>query len=761
MLPIVTRLTKRSATAVLVLLAGLSLTACGTTDQKGEDPAPTLTIAAVAPTAATAGQTVVVTGAGFGATGTVTVGAIVAPIVSWSEGRIEIAVPSGVEPAWQQLSVEPAGGGAAQASLFVGVEFSGAPAELQAFLDSLPGDTHVLLPAGELTLAAQTVVLDGLHLHGALAGTSLVAADGSLEIVVGRAAAASMNDLRIDTRGVYYRPAQPDWHVHTPSWVPTAVGIHGVHLNAYEVGGLASLATTVVVAGALTVTGSTITAETSAVLPGHPQVHVTDSTVVGENVHAVARFGSVAVQAAQLLGVNLTEVSGVQNVTVADSTVRASFGAVRLSAFLPDVLAVQLGKPSILRVAGSIVEALSDAENPVEAPTVSFVVTNGALELVNNERFHARDSLHVAVVSGTDVIIESNHEISNGRTEPGDPSVHDNGQMTMTIARYPNSNTVISKNVVRSWNTLALAETTTANNPSWFEAPVPANIPAFAVTDNDFTVSGHSDMRVLVSTSGPNMYACTITGNQVTVTAPGRGTEMNLACQNYLHEDAVVRIADNHINIDSRSSDLRITTRSNNVTSEFVNNRVTAPGPVTFRPQSPLLVSHNEFQVSGVHIRTAEPSGATDFSNNSVVAEEVGEAILTITAGTLVEVLENEFHQLGTTSPNDLALDVVAVGPLTLSVIANEFENLGRALRLYSDGLQFTADINDNIFDYPITYLPAAAEVAALNSAQVALDLNDNRWGQVTTVNELLGYMFVYSDESSALSLELTRVLTE
>lgn len=753
----------RPARTLTLLAAALLLNACGTNAPSvpEPEPEPALSIAAVNPVAAVAGATVVVTGEGFGQGGSVLIGDVLAHTVSWTEDQVEVVIPQAALPAWQPITVASSDNGEDQAELFVGVEFTGAPAELQTFLDSLPAGTHVLLPAGELDLAGQTVVLDGLHLHGAPAGTSLAATDGDLEIVVGLAAAASLNDLRIDTHGVYYRPAQPDWHVHTSGWVPTAVGIHGVHLNAYEVGGPSSLDPTIVVAGALALTGSTVTTETSAILPGHPRLHVADSTVVGENVHALARFGSVSVQSAQLLGVNHTEVNGVREVTVVDSTVRASFGGVRLSAMLEDALAAQLGEPSLLRVAGSVVEALADAENPGKEPTVAIAVRNGALELVRNERIHARYSVHVTVASGTDVVIDGNQEISNGRTAPGDPSVFDNGRVSMAIFRYPNSNTVISKNIVRSWNALSLRESTADDNPSWFEAPVPADIPAFTLTDNDFAVSGPSDVDVNVTVQGPNTYACTITGNQVTVTAPGRVTKMNLACQNNMYEDAVIEIADNIINIDSLSSDLEVTTRSNSLTSEFVNNQVTAPGPVTFRPRSSLHVDHNQFQVSGVHITTTYPSGTTTFSNNSVVAEEVGEAILTITAATVVEVLENDFQQLGTTSPNDLALDVVAAGPLSLSVLANEFVNLGRALRLYSDGQQFTADINDNIFDFPITYLPAAAEVAALNSAQVALDLNDNRWGQVTTVDELLGYMFVYGDDSSALSLELTRVLTE
>lgn len=67
----------------LVLGAALLLTACGTAapDEKKPDLAAP-TIASVQPRAATAGQSVVITGTGFGESGTVNIGTVSTPTLS-------------------------------------------------------------------------------------------------------------------------------------------------------------------------------------------------------------------------------------------------------------------------------------------------------------------------------------------------------------------------------------------------------------------------------------------------------------------------------------------------------------------------------------------------------------------------------------------------------------------------------------------------------------------------------------------------------
>ncbi|MFA5594288.1 MAG: hypothetical protein WDA15_03290 [Trueperaceae bacterium] len=106
-------------------------------------------------------------------------------------------------------------------------------------------------------------------------------------------------------------------------------------------------------------------------------------------------------------------------------------------------------------------------------------------------------------------------------------------------------------------------------------------------------------------------------------------------------------------------------------------------------------------------------------------------------------------------------MDVVANATTELTVWNNKFSNLGRALRLYSDGHEFTGAITNNSFDFPITYMPAAAEVAALNGAAIDLDLRSNRWGQVQTPEELASYVLACADDTSTLELDYSTVLAE
>lgn len=74
----------------------------------GEPGAPQL--GSVAPTLTRAGNQLTIQGRGFGASGSVRIGGVVAPVTSWSNDQIEVIVPAGAPTGLQPVTVTTAGG---------------------------------------------------------------------------------------------------------------------------------------------------------------------------------------------------------------------------------------------------------------------------------------------------------------------------------------------------------------------------------------------------------------------------------------------------------------------------------------------------------------------------------------------------------------------------------------------------------------------------------------------------------------------------
>jgi hypothetical protein len=152
---------------VLVLVLIAVLAACGG-PSTAPDPDPDPVVSGVSPSVAPRGASVVVSGADFGSSGTMTIGGVEADVTSWSDTEIEAVVAVGTPNAWQDVEVVTGDGSASFWGFFVGVEYAGTAANLQAFLDDLVPGTAVLLQAQtyDLSAAAQPLVVDNRELHG-------------------------------------------------------------------------------------------------------------------------------------------------------------------------------------------------------------------------------------------------------------------------------------------------------------------------------------------------------------------------------------------------------------------------------------------------------------------------------------------------------------------------------------------------------------------------------------------------------------------
>ena len=81
-------------------------------------PKPSLLVSAVLPTSGLAGSTVTITGAGFGSSGTVTIGDTPATTSAWSAKSITATVPASLTTGAQSITVTPTGGKTSNAVTF-------------------------------------------------------------------------------------------------------------------------------------------------------------------------------------------------------------------------------------------------------------------------------------------------------------------------------------------------------------------------------------------------------------------------------------------------------------------------------------------------------------------------------------------------------------------------------------------------------------------------------------------------------------------
>jgi len=150
------------ATLVVAILA-----ACGGPTTPPPPPDPTVTT--VSPTVAPRGDAITITGEDFGTTqGTLTIGGTPATITTWTDTQIDATIAEATPDGWQDVALTTPDGSDTFAPFFVGVEYTGVAADLQAFLDGLEKGTAVLLQAETYDLSADPdgLILDNHGLFG-------------------------------------------------------------------------------------------------------------------------------------------------------------------------------------------------------------------------------------------------------------------------------------------------------------------------------------------------------------------------------------------------------------------------------------------------------------------------------------------------------------------------------------------------------------------------------------------------------------------
>lgn len=181
------------AKSVVVTPAGASATNALTYTVTAA-PAPAPAIAAVSPTHAETGATVVITGTDFGATGVVEFGSVAATTTAWSATSVTATVPAGLAPGATTVTVTPGGGPASNAAAFT-VDAPQEPVDATA-----PATTATGVPAAPWCNHAVTVQLDATDEPGGSGVASVTyAVDGGSPVPVAGAAAS----VPLETSGAH------------------------------------------------------------------------------------------------------------------------------------------------------------------------------------------------------------------------------------------------------------------------------------------------------------------------------------------------------------------------------------------------------------------------------------------------------------------------------------------------------------------------------------------------------------------------------
>jgi hypothetical protein len=187
-----------------ITIITITLAACGTSKKPGPTPDPVEPARTViSPLVAQRGDTVTISGSNFGSTKrSVLVGGSPAIIGSWTDTKITVTVGSGTPNGPQEVVVQRKDAAETVPGFFVGVAYSGAATGLQAFADSLEGDTAVLLDAKTYPLGAAGLKLDRISLYGQGEGKTILsttAAPAGLQLLAGHNETLVLADLSVST----------------------------------------------------------------------------------------------------------------------------------------------------------------------------------------------------------------------------------------------------------------------------------------------------------------------------------------------------------------------------------------------------------------------------------------------------------------------------------------------------------------------------------------------------------------------------------
>lgn len=722
------------ASALCVVL----LTACAT-DGPPTPPEPeeTLHISSVAPVAGPAGTQVTLQGTGFGESGLVRLGGAPVEPDAWSQGEVTLTVPDGAPPAWQSLTLEPDSGGEATAGFFVGHPFEGEPAELQAFLSGVGPGAHVLLPGGDLSQNGLELVLDRVHLHGHPGGTRLGTRPGGVTVVTGHGGSTGLSDLALDASYLGFRSAEAELLASTPD-SPTAVVLTALSYTGSTFGPQAGSDPGPI--DRLVLEDSRLVVTATARLTAIADVTLRRTEVAAHEVQ-VADPLAVLIDGSSVVGHALVDVRASEGLAVTGSTLRADDGNVFVWATGDRSAAPPA--PGRLVVQASVVEALSQQPGGEGSGTVEFHAWGASLELSGNERIAAAGDIDVVSEGDGDVAIAGNGFAAGVGGDDGSIVIRTatSGDLRVSQNAFAASLEVLvlaerqespGRSVTFEGNEVSIA----GDAASLFR--LEANVAECAVTDNVLSVVGSADAETFIGCfTAPELQGLDmlVAGNDVSVPRGNITVQVHRLQRLGQSAESTATIEDNRF-----------------VTAGRLYVEVWENGAL-----DPVLRG-NTVDAAGVRVRGI---GATLVAN-VVTHRAEGLLYLSIGDGLHVELTDNEFTKVGASSPTAAAVRLVyddKEGTLAMSgnVLRDQYMPLDLSLRV----TDFTATVNDNVFDFPITAPPQAGRFFACCESRAHLDLRGNRWGDVEDADTLLTLLELGTSGEAVMEVLLEPLKTE
>lgn len=766
------------------------LAACGAGVQV--DPG-SPTIAAVEPAAGIAGAVITVNGSGLGRAGIVTIGGVQATVSAWSPEIIELTVPDGTTPTWQELVVKVNAGGETSAAFFVGELFEGDPEELAPFLDSLQPGTHVLLPAGTISLEGLELVVDRVHLHGHPDGTTLELGSGGVAILVDHGGSAGLIDLRIDATYLDQRsvhgvgPAQSE---------VTSVLLQGLEFTGLRAGG--ELGDGGEGKSHLSIRDSRLTVTGTARFYGTPSIEVENSRMTTGSLGLHVMNGATSVLDSTLIAQAEVAIHAWEGANVSGSTLRANDGNVGVFAY--GYLADPTAAVGIL-IEGSVIEADEVQSNGTpddETGTVLIKAYAGTVDLVANERIWAHDTVIVesdglegwpgtlravdnidvsagrfidgvgrrdgvevslrALGEGTNLLEVTGNQVRSAgnvylemSNAPGDATIRDNGMEALRegtgsidvflghLGKYEiTENTLVAQHEVHV-------------RDEFVSGPKRVSF-----SDNVVSIAGSETPRLLF-----DAYAttCKFEDNVIAVDDPTEATPSTtfLSCRTVQDGYFQFTVEDNELTLAGSATTLWIEGHGEGYIYVLDNDFTASRGVGVRANEANRMLEHN--RITGPQLRVVGTGPTTKVFENFVTGTDVTGPMLYLSGPRNLEAASNVFTALGEPGPNATAIWVQAHGvDMDFSMRGTSFVNLSRALEFRFTDAVVTGSVTATDFDFPIDQAPEAA-LFVLNDSNASLDLRHNRWGDVTSSGALEDLMQYISVGSNYLDVKFDPVL--
>ncbi len=788
------------AVAVAILLSSLLMAACQTTGPAGTPPpggpptdgppgggppidGPTGLISAIDPAAALPGERVTVTGEGFGTTGAATVGDAAAEIVSWSADTIELVVPE-AQGGWQTLAVAPEGGGSGTAALFVGAETTPEAAadaqRFQEFLDALAPGTHVLLPAGELGLAGHELIIDGVHLHGHPDGTSIELGSGGMVVIVSQGGAAGVSDLDVD--GAYFelRSADPGGIV-TLQAAPTDVTLERLEFSGAQFG-IPPAATPIRHAN-LKVLESHVVASSHVWLQVFSSLEIDGTELLGNEVYLLSHVGSTTISGSTIISQGFTSIAADSSVRISDSNVRATDGNLSVTAY--GSFASTPPVPGEVLIERSVLEANEVAANGTpdsESGELSIGAFGGKVELLGNPRIEAVDEVHISATAyggnAATVRLVDNQLIGAGLDSEGTPlDLPWNMPAEVHVSLNGGENSVmnvleVTGNDLRSGQRLrVLAGTHNANATVTGNRMVAGNGGLLGqmeisgvtggrllVTDNDLEAADIVRVRSL-DEQGASGEAVFSRNNVKVLGGYDSILALSLNSVSCAYTDNVLYVGERSEMEPSIYLDCLRPDEPSSTGYEVSRNSVEiagSSGSVSVYADAGVSISGNEFDAVELSVENGTGTlqvvdnvfsramialnGLEDsvvFDDNEVESLANSGTALLIRGGPDVTVAGNTFERVGTFTGPMTGVGFISTLPgSTVTLAGNTFRAYTHALRFAYESTDATALVTGNNFDFVLDATAAVAQVSLVDS-NLTLDLDTNRWGNLTTISQL------------------------